>query len=177
MTFRSLSASESWRAVALALAPGAGHSASGLGEEEEEAAHSDGFMSWRLRQKAATCSVLYGEEGRQKRKKQREIRQKARNKQDDRREEKRREVEGEAEGSRQREFVITLSCQRMRGEKKERNRDKERRVRLIRTAASARKSQLSPFSAKPEVTYCTTHPGAGSPLLSLPLLLVRLDGD
>lgn len=64
ITFRSLSASESCRAVALApvLEPGGGHGESGLGEEEM--AHSDGFMSWRLRQKAATCSVLCNDEER-----------------------------------------------------------------------------------------------------------------
>lgn len=27
-------------------------------EEEEDMGHSSGFMSWRLRQKVATCSVL-----------------------------------------------------------------------------------------------------------------------
>lgn len=50
MTLRSLSASESSRGVA-----GGGKGESGLGEEDT---HSEGFMSWRLRQKAATCSVL-----------------------------------------------------------------------------------------------------------------------
>lgn len=50
MTLRSLSASESCRGVA-----GGGKGESGLGEEDT---HSEGFMSWRLRQKAATCSVL-----------------------------------------------------------------------------------------------------------------------
>lgn len=50
MTLRSLSASESCLGVA-----GGGKGESGLGEEET---HSDGFISCRLRQKAATCSVL-----------------------------------------------------------------------------------------------------------------------
>lgn len=50
MTLRSLSASESCLEIA-----GGGKGESGLGEEET---HSDGFISCRLRQKAATCSVL-----------------------------------------------------------------------------------------------------------------------
>lgn len=50
MTLRSLSASESCLGVA-----GGGKGESGLGEEET---HSEGFISCRLRQKAATCSVL-----------------------------------------------------------------------------------------------------------------------
>lgn len=50
MTLRSLSASESCLGVA-----GGGKGDSGLGEEDT---HSKEFMSWRLRQKAATCSVL-----------------------------------------------------------------------------------------------------------------------
>lgn len=50
MTLRSLSASESCLGVA-----GGGKGESGLGEDET---HSDGFISCRLRQNAATCSVL-----------------------------------------------------------------------------------------------------------------------
>lgn len=51
MTLRSLSASDSCRGVA-----GGGNGESGLGEEETQ---SVGFISWRLRQNAATCSVLW----------------------------------------------------------------------------------------------------------------------
>lgn len=43
-----------------------GRADTGLGErddedddEEDDIGHSMGFMSWRLRQKAVTCSVLY----------------------------------------------------------------------------------------------------------------------
>lgn len=51
MTLRSLSASESCRGVT-----GGGKGDSGLGEDDTL---SKEFMSWRLRQKAATCSVLW----------------------------------------------------------------------------------------------------------------------
>lgn len=56
MTLRSLSASESWRGVALL-----GGSEEDSGPEEEETTSDEGFISCRLRQKAATCSVLYRE--------------------------------------------------------------------------------------------------------------------
>lgn len=51
-----------------------GKADTGLGESEEEdeeedddIGHSSGFMSWRLRQKAVTCSVLCGTERRRRR--------------------------------------------------------------------------------------------------------------
>ncbi len=56
MTLRSLSASESWRGVALL-----GGSEEDSGPDEEETTSDEGFISCRLRQKAATCSVLYRE--------------------------------------------------------------------------------------------------------------------
>lgn len=63
MTLRSLSAWESCLCVAV---PAVGGKAdTGLGDrddededEEDDMGHSRGFMSWRLRQKAVTCSVL-----------------------------------------------------------------------------------------------------------------------
>lgn len=49
----------------MAVPPVGGKADTGLGErddeeddEEDDIGHSGGFMSWRLRQKAATCSVL-----------------------------------------------------------------------------------------------------------------------
>lgn len=36
-------------------------------EEDDDMGHSSGFMSWRLRQKAVTCSVLCGAERRRRR--------------------------------------------------------------------------------------------------------------
>lgn len=36
-------------------------------EEEDDMGHSSGFMSWRLRQKVVTCSVLCGAERRRRR--------------------------------------------------------------------------------------------------------------
>lgn len=66
MTLRSLSASESCLGVA-----GGGKAESGLGEEET---HSDGFISCRLRQKAATCSVLCkSKTGRKKQRSQKKV--------------------------------------------------------------------------------------------------------
>ncbi|TNN59059.1 hypothetical protein EYF80_030693 [Liparis tanakae] len=66
MTLRSLSA---WESCLWVATPAAGGSAdTGLGgrddeedEEEDDTGHSGGFMSWRPRQKAATCSVLCAE--------------------------------------------------------------------------------------------------------------------
>lgn len=66
MTLRSLSA---WDSCLCAAAPAAGSSAdTGLGErddeeedEDDDMAQSRGFMSWRPRQKAVTCSVLCSE--------------------------------------------------------------------------------------------------------------------
>lgn len=57
-------------------APAVGGKAdTGLGErddddddDEDDIGHSRGFMSWRLRQKAVTCSVLCTERDKQKKK-------------------------------------------------------------------------------------------------------------
>ena len=73
MTLRSLSA---WESCLWVAAPAVGGKAdTGLGErddddddEEDDIGHSRGFMSWRLRQKAVTCSVLCRERDKQKKK-------------------------------------------------------------------------------------------------------------
>lgn len=70
MTLRSLSAWDSCLWVAAPVTGGKADTGLGESEEDEEEedddmGHSSGFMSWRLRQKAVTCSVLCGAERRQ----------------------------------------------------------------------------------------------------------------
>lgn len=56
----------------MAVPAAGGKADTGLGErddedddEEDDIGHSRGFMSWRLRQKAVTCSVLCAERDRE----------------------------------------------------------------------------------------------------------------